>query len=91
MSNLRDIAVRIPDRVRSQRLLVDADPIGKAVSSPNDPAMQLLMAVWYEFVEPHGNMNLNCPYCRENVLTNMRAIVPVLLELERDYQTLLQL
>lgn len=91
MTTLQDIANRIPDNVRSERLLIPSDPIGSAIMASTNPEMQLLMAIWYEFVEPTGNANLNCPFCLNNVLTNFRAIMPELLSLEREYQILLQL
>lgn len=90
MTSLQDIASRIPDRIRSERLLVDADPIGNAVATSTNPAMQMLFAIWYEFVEPSNNGNIDCPYCLQNILTNFRAIVPALLGLEREYQMLLR-
>lgn len=91
MNTLEDIAFRIPDNVRSQRLLVADDPIQNAITASSDPHMQLLMAIWFEFVEPNGDMNLNCPFCLNNVLTNFRAILPYLLALEKDYQIILKL
>jgi hypothetical protein len=90
MSNLA-IAARIPDRVRSERLLVESDPIRTAIPVASNPELQLLFAIWYEFIEPKATGNMNCPYCLNNIVTNFKAMLPDLLELEREYQLLLQL
>lgn len=89
--SIREIASRIPDRVRSQRLLVPSDPIRNAIATASNPEMQLLFAIWYEFVEPQADGNLNCPFCLQNVLTNFKAMEPTLLELEEEYLLLQQL
>ena len=87
----RSIAQRIPDRVRSERLLTEPDPILTAIASASNPAMQLLFAVWFEFVEPHGVKNLNCGLCLARVLESFKVMRPVLLELERESKILEQL
>lgn len=86
--NYRVIAERIPDNVRSQRLICEADPIDKAIAVQTNYAMQLLFAVWFEFVEPNGEKNLGCPSCLQNVLNNFVQMKGALIELEKEYQLL---
>lgn len=89
--NMREIAMRIPDVVRSGLLLVSSDPILNAQGHKNNEHMRLLFDIWFEFVEPYGQKNWNCPYCLGRVLDNFRAMRPVLLELEKEYRILNQL
>ncbi len=89
--NARSTAQRIPDRVRSERLLTEPDPILTAIASSANPAMQLLFAVWFEFVEPHGEKDLNCGLCLARVIKSFQFIRPALLELERESKILQQL
>ncbi len=89
--NARSIAQRIPDRVRSERLLTEPDPILTAIASSANPAMQLLFAVWFEFIEPYGEKNLSCGLCLARVINSFKALRPVLIELERESLILQQL
>ena len=89
--NLKDLARRIPDAVRSERLLTPDDPILRAQGNAANIYMQLLFAVWFEFVEPYGQKNINCPQCLGRILENFRAMRPSLLELEKEYRILQQL
>ncbi len=86
---LREIAKRIPDNVRSQRLLTEADPINNANEYSGNEHMQLLFTVWGEFVEPNKkndkSFNYGCPYCRKRVLSNFKAMYNDLVELENEY------
>lgn len=86
--NYKDIAKRIPDNVRSQRILCNADPINKAVAVQTNYAMNTLFNVWFTFIEPNGEKKLGCPACLENVLNNFRQMYGALIELEKEYQLL---
>ena len=50
--NIKTIAKRIPDNVRSEILLTDENIIDNAVSSKDNPQMKILLRVWFEFIEP---------------------------------------
>lgn len=80
-------AAKIPDRIRSERLLVESDPIKNAQANQFDRHMQVLTKIWYAYVEPEKEYT-NCPICLNNILQSFRALKPKLIELERDYQTL---
>lgn len=84
----KQIARRIPDNVRSQRLMVIADPIANAIPVQADYNMNLLFEVWYAFIEPNVERVYNCPLCLNNVLANFRELKPALVELEKEYQLL---
>lgn len=86
----RDLAMRIPAEVRSQRLLTEADPIITANATATDPKMILIVEVWYAYIEPFAERSY-CPVCIANILSNMRKMREYLIELETNYQTLKQL
>jgi hypothetical protein len=88
MSNYRAIAIKIPDNVRSQRLICGADPIQHALPVQANPAMSLLFGIWHKFIEPNKEPTYNCPVCLNNILQNFREMKPALIELEREYQLL---
>ena len=87
MSYLKNLALQIPDRIRSERLLTDADPIAKANASENDANMQLLSKVWFAYIEPHKESS-NCPLWLANILSSFKNLKPALMEIEVDYQKL---
>lgn len=81
-----DFAKRIPDRIRSERLMVDADPIGKAQPVVGDKHMELLFSIWYEFIEPFGDGDAFCPTCLQRLLGNFREMKVDLMQLEKEYR-----
>ena len=81
-------AKKIPDQVRGERLLVPADPIRNAVPVSTNKHMQLLFAIWYEFVEPYGQGDIGCQVCVKGILNNFRELKPTLMEMEREYNIL---
>lgn len=84
----KDLARRIPDNVRTQRLICAADPITRALPIQTDYNMNLLFNVWFEFVEPNGAKKINCPNCLQTVLDSFRHMKPYLIELEQEYRLL---
>lgn len=72
--------------------MTEEDPILNAQESGESRYMQLLFAIWVEFIEPHRktdeSFHYTCPYCRARVLKNFRAMLPALQELEKEYQLL---
>lgn len=88
MSSYRNIALKIPDRVRSERLLIDADPIYNARPHASNKDMQLLFAIWSDFIEKKSSDDMYCPICLRNILQNFREIKDELINIEKDYQLL---
>jgi hypothetical protein len=87
----RTIAKKIPDRIRSVKLMTDDDPIGNAKAVSGDIYLLLLFAIWSEFIEPLADADLTCGLCKARLLKNFRELKPVLIELEKEYQVLLAL
>lgn len=85
--NIKTIAKRIPDNVRSEILLTDENIIDNAVSSKDNPQMKILLRVWFEFIEPDKE-DTDCPICIGNILTNYKQMKGALIELENEYQKL---
>jgi hypothetical protein len=86
MTGYRAIAKRIPDSIRSRKLMTDADPIGNALASSGDANMILLFAIWSEFVEPMKPEDIGCSLCVRRVLRNFKEIKDDLIELEKEHQ-----
>ena len=80
-------AAKIPDRIRSERLLTEADPIANAQANQFDKHMQILTKIWYAYVEPEKEYT-NCPICLNNILQSFRVLKPKLIELEREFKIL---
>lgn len=84
----REIAIQIPDVVRSKRLLTESNPILNAVPVQTDYNMNLLYEVWYAFIEPGATKKINCPICLQNILNGFTEMYGELLQLEKEYQLL---
>jgi hypothetical protein len=84
----KQLARRIPDNVRSQRIICEEDPITHAVPVQGNYHMSLLFEVWFTFIEPNAPKQYNCPFCLQNVLNNFRQMKGALIELEKEYQLL---
>lgn len=89
--NIRQYAERIPDEVRSKRLMVPSEPIKKAVAYSENPQMQLLFLIWKEFIENMNDLDIGCPQCLKRILDNFQQMEPALIELEKQYQLLLSI
>lgn len=87
MSYLKTLAMNIPDRIRSERLLTEADPIENAKPNELDENMMLLSKIWFAYIEPHKEPT-TCPLCLSNILSSFRNLKPALMELEASYQKL---
>lgn len=81
MSYLKTLAMQIPEKVRSERLLTDADPIENAKPNNLDPNMMILSKIWFAYIEPHKEAS-NCPLCLNNIISGFRNLKPALMELE---------
>lgn len=76
---LLHIAKRIPAEIRAQRLLIPSDPIKNAIPVAANPSMQLLFAIWYEYIEPNGGDNdINCGLCCQRIITQFKELKPYL-------------
>ena len=73
MSYLKTLAMQIPDSIRSERLLTEADPIKNAKANSMDENMILLSKVWFTYIEPHKEAS-NCALCLNNVLSSFRNL-----------------
>lgn len=91
MSNYRDIALKIPDEVRSKRLMIPSDPIMKAVAVGGNPHMQLLFAIWFEFIQPGIDGDIGCPKCLDRILSNFKEMKDELIKLEKEYKLLMSI
>ncbi len=80
------IARRIPQSVRTNKLLTTVDPIRNAQPSAGDKHLRLLFIIWSEFVEPMREEDLGCPKCVHRLLSNFRELKPTLVKLEGEYQ-----
>lgn len=85
--SLTTIAAQIPDRIRSERLMTEDDPIANAKPNSHDANMKILQTIWYEYIEPHKEPT-GCPICLQNILSSFRNLKPALRELETNYQKL---
>ncbi len=88
--SLKNLAMKIPDRVRSERLMTAADPIANAKASLNDPNMKILSKIWFAYIDPNGSPS-DCPICLHNIIGSFRNLKPALKELEISYQKYLHL
>lgn len=87
MNHLKNMAMKIPDRIRSERIMTEQDPIANAQPNELDKQMQLLAKIWFAYIEPHKEPT-SCPICLSNILSSFRNLKPALIELETTYQKL---
>jgi len=88
---MRKYAVMIPDIIRSEYLVIPTDPIAEAVPYKGNPHMQVLFKVWYEFIEPASQGNIECGHCLNRIIDNFKAMKPELVKLEKEYRILKEL
>lgn len=83
------LAKRIPDKIRSERLMVDADPIYNAIAVSSNTQMQLLFAIYTEFLFPNNDgLDIDCPKCLGRIKNSFNEMRPYLIELEKQYKLL---
>lgn len=88
--NIKELAKRIPNNVRSEILLTDDDIIENSISVWDNKNMQILLRIWKDFIEPSFEI-CQCPTVIANVHTNFRQMKNSLIELENEYQNLQKL
>jgi len=86
--NIKQLARRIPDNVRQQRILTAEDPIANAKAVAGNQQMLLLFSIWFEFIEPNGTPKPSCPACLQAVLDNFQQMRSALVELENENELL---
>lgn len=79
----KELAKKIPDRVRSERLMVEADPIDNAQAVSSNQHMQLLFAIYTDFLFPGKEEDITCWRCLQRILNCFRELKPHLVELEK--------
>lgn len=84
---IKELAKRIPDKVRSQRIVTISDPILYALPNQFNPHMMMLAEIWYEFIETNKERSY-CPVCLSNILNNYRQMKQALIDLEKEYKIL---
>lgn len=83
------LAKKIPDKIRSERLMTEADPIFNAIAVSTNAQMQLLFAIYTEFVFPNkDDLEIDCPKCLGRIKHSFNEMRPYLEELEKQYQLL---
>ncbi len=84
----KEFARKIPDIVRSQKLLTADNPIDNAQVRQGNYQMMLLCAVYYEFLAPQEKQNIQCVSCLRRIKNIFVAMKGALMELEKEYQLL---
>lgn len=82
------LAKRIPDRIRSERLMIKADPIDNAHAISSNAHMQLLFAIYTEFVFPGKEEDIECTLCLNRILNCFREMKTHLIDQEKQYKLL---
>ena len=86
----RDLARKIPDRVRSEYLIVTSDPIDHAQPVGSNLHMQLLFDIYSEFLFPwlKEDLDLTCSKCLHRIKNFFAEMKPHLIDLEKQYNLL---
>jgi hypothetical protein len=84
----KELAKRIPDRIRSQRLMIDADPIDSAYTTASNIHMQLLFDIYTQFLFPGKEEDINCKLCLNRIKNCFTEMKPFLIEIEKEYKLL---
>jgi hypothetical protein len=79
----KELAKKIPDKVRSERLMVEPDPIENAQAVSTNLHMQLLFAIYTEFLFPHKDEDITCWKCLSRILNCFKEMKPHLVQLEK--------
>lgn len=83
------LAKRIPDKIRSERLMTEADPIYHAIAVSSNTHMQLLFAIYTEFIFPNSeDLDMDCSKCLGRIKNSFNEMRPHLIELEKEYNLL---
>jgi hypothetical protein len=78
------LAKKIPDRIRSERLMTMDDPIENAQAVSSNLQMQLLFAIYTEFLFPGKEEDINCWRCLNRIINCFKEMRPYLIQLEKE-------
>ena len=86
----QDLAKKIPDRIRSEYLIVASDPIDNAQPVGSNLHMQLLFDIYSEFLFPwlKEELDLTCSKCLNRIKNCFAEMKPHLTDLEKQYKLL---
>ena len=82
------LAKKIPDKVRSQRLMTSADPIQNVQAVSTNQNMQLLFAIYTQFVFPGKEEDIKCWKCCQRIIHCFHEMKPHLVQIEKQYKLL---
>lgn len=82
------LAKKIPDKIRSERLMIKADPIENVQAVSVNQHMQLLFGIYTEFVFPGKEEDINCGRCCQRIIHCFQQMKPALVALEKQYKLL---
>lgn len=83
---IKRFANEIPIDIR-QLLVIENGTIDNAISVKDNPEMQYLLTIWHTYIEPNKEISY-CPICLATILTNFKQMLPVLIDIENEYQIL---
>ncbi len=81
---MRELALLIPDEER--RFILENNYVGKAIGIIGNKEMDYLFKLWKYFIEP--SVEASCNACYERILKNYKQLVTVLIDLEKESNTL---
>jgi len=86
----KELAKKIPDRIRSERLIIESDPIDNAQPVGSNFHMQLLFDIYAEFLFPwqKEDLDLGCSRCLNRIRNCFAEMKPHLIELEKQNKLL---
>lgn len=82
------LAKKIPDRIRSERLMIPADPIASVQAVSTNKHMLLLFDIYTQFVFPGKDEDRNCWKCMQRIIHCFQEMKPFLMELEKQHNLL---
>ncbi|MFA6060051.1 MAG: hypothetical protein WC756_17745 [Taibaiella sp.] len=83
---LHQLAIAIPKEYRDQ--IIDENMIYKAIGASTDRHMRILFTIWSQYVDPHGDNDMGCPACINNILNNFKQLEPILIDIRKQEQIL---
>ncbi|KAA5532660.1 hypothetical protein F0919_17925 [Taibaiella lutea] len=86
---LNEMAMAIPKEYRNQ--ILEENMIYKSIASASDRHMRILFTLWTQYVDPHGENDLDCPMCVTNIFNNFKQLEPALIEIRKQEKILEEL
>lgn len=82
------LAKKIPDKVRSERLMIKADPIDNVQAVSTNENMQLLFAIYTEFIFADKEDDIKCWKCCQRIIHCFKEMKVHLVLIEKQYKQL---